>query len=86
MKQSSGFIHPTISFHKCHFYLYGLKQAYLVRFNHLSVYLLFIGFHTSKMDTFLFTLFIGDDIFLLTCVYWLFFAYLKHFGYAQTFD
>jgi hypothetical protein len=86
MKQSSGFIHPTISFHICHFYLYGLKQAYWVRFNHLSVYLLFIGFHTSKMDTFLFTLFIGDDIFLLTCVYWLFFAYLKHFGYAQTFD
>ena len=46
-------------------FLYGLKQAPRARYTHLSDFILFIGFRASKVDTSLFILFVGDDIFYL---------------------
>jgi hypothetical protein len=48
-----------------HKLLYGLKQAPQAWYACLSDFLLFIGFHASKVDTSLFILFVGVDIFYL---------------------
>lgn len=42
--------------------LYGLKQTPWTWYNHLSDYLLSIGFCASKIDTSLFILYITSDI------------------------
>ena len=44
-------------------FLYGLKQAPRAWYTHLSDFLLSTGFRASKVDTSLFILFIGVDIF-----------------------
>ena len=45
--------------------LYGLKQALRAWYTHLIDFLLSVGFHGSKVDTSLFILFVGVDIFYL---------------------
>jgi len=50
---------------RLHKLLYGLKQAPQAWYTCLSDFLLFIGFHASKVDTSLFILFVGVDIFYL---------------------
>jgi hypothetical protein len=67
MQQPLGFVDLSLSSHGCWLYksLYGLKQAPRVWYTRMSDYLLSIGFHASKVDTFLFILFIGTDIFYL---------------------
>ena len=53
--------------HVCrlHKSLYGLKQAPQEWYTCLSDFLLFIGFHASKVDTSLFILSVGADILYL---------------------
>jgi hypothetical protein len=53
--------------HMCYLHksFYGLKQAPQVWYNHLSDYLLFIGFYASKINTSLFILFVASDIIYL---------------------
>jgi hypothetical protein len=67
MQQPPGFINFTLSSHVCwlHKSLYGLKQAPWAWYTHLSDYLFSIGFCASKIDSSLFILFIGADIFYL---------------------
>jgi len=61
MEQPLGFVDPALSSYMCrlHKCLYGLKQAPRVWYTHLSDFLLSIGFHASKVNTFLFILSVG---------------------------
>ena len=70
MEQPSSFINPTFSSHvyQLHKSLYDLKQSPQALYTILSDYLLSISFYTSKVDTSLFILFVGSDIFLFTCL------------------
>ena len=45
--------------------LYGLKQTLRAWYTRLIDFLLSVGFHGSKVDTSLFILFVGVDIFYL---------------------
>jgi len=67
MKQPLGFVDPTLPSHVCrlHKSLYGLKQAPRVWYTRLSDFLLSIGFLASKVDTSLFILSDGTNIFYL---------------------
>jgi len=67
MKQPLGFVDSTLPSHVCwlHKSLYGLKQAPRAWYTCLSDFLLFISFHASNVDTFLFILFGGTNIFYL---------------------
>jgi hypothetical protein len=67
MKQPSGFLDSTLPSHVCrlHKSLYGLKQALRAWYTRLSDFLLSIGFQASKVDTSLFILFDGRNIFYL---------------------
>jgi hypothetical protein len=62
MKQPQGFVYSVCWLHKS---LYGLKQALQAWYNCLSDFLLSIGFHAFKVDTSLFILSVGADIFYL---------------------
>jgi hypothetical protein len=65
MKQPLGFVDSTLPSHVCwlHKSLYGLKQASWAWYTRLSDSLLFIVFHASKVDTSLFILLFGTNIF-----------------------
>jgi len=67
MKQPSDFVDSSLPSHVCrlHKSLYGLKQALRAWYTHLSDFLLSIGFRASKVDTSLFILFDGSNIFYL---------------------
>jgi histone deacetylase 1/2 len=67
MKQPPGFVDTTLPSHVCrlHKSLYGLKQAPRAWYIRLSDFLLSIGFLTSKVDTSLFILSDGTNIFYL---------------------
>ena len=67
MKQPPGFVDSTLPSHTCRLYksLYGLKQTPRVWYTRLSDFLLFIGFLASKVDTSLFILSDGTNIFYL---------------------
>jgi hypothetical protein len=67
MKQPQGFVYSALPCHVCwlHKSLYGLKQALRAWYNCLSDFLLSIGFHAFKVDTSLFILSVGADIFYL---------------------
>jgi len=67
MKQPLGFVDPTLPSHVCrlHKSLYGLKQASRAWYTRLSDFLLSIGFLASKVDTSLFILSDGTNIFYL---------------------
>jgi hypothetical protein len=67
MKQPPGFVDSALPSHVCRLYkfLYGLKQAPRVWYTRLSDFLISIGFSASKVDTSLFILFIGADIFYI---------------------
>ena len=67
MKQPLGFIDSTLPSHVCRLLksLYGLKQAPRAWYTQLSDFLLSIGFLASKVDTSLFTLSDGTNIFYL---------------------
>jgi hypothetical protein len=67
MKQPPGFVDPTLPSHVCrlHKSLYGLKQAPRAWYTRLSDFLLSIGFLASKVDTSLFILSDGTNIFYL---------------------
>jgi len=67
MKQPSYFVNFAFPFHMCwlHKSLYGLKQAPRAWCTRLSDFLIYIVFHASKVDTFLFILSSGVDIFYL---------------------
>jgi len=67
MKQPPGFVNPTLPSHVCrlHKSLYGLKQAPRAWYTRLSDFLLSIGFLASKVDTSLFILSDGTNIFYL---------------------
>jgi hypothetical protein len=67
MKQPPGFVDPTLSSHVCrlHKSLYDLKQALRTWYTRLSDFLLSIGFFASKVDTSLFILSDGTNIFYL---------------------
>jgi hypothetical protein len=67
MKQPPGFVDPTLPSHVCRLHkpLYGLKQAPRAWYTRLSDFLLSIGFIASKVDTSLFILSDGTNIFYL---------------------
>ena len=67
MKQPSGFVNSALPSHVCrlHKSLYGLKQALWAWYTRLSDFRLSVGFHASKVDTSLFILSVGHDIFYL---------------------
>jgi hypothetical protein len=67
VKQPPGFVDLTLPSHMCrlHKSLYGLKQAPRAWYTRLSDFLLSIGFLASKVDTFLFILSDGINIFYL---------------------
>jgi len=67
MKQPPGFIDSSLPSHVCrlHKSLYGLKQAPRAWYTRLSDVLLSIGFRASKVDTSLFILSDGTNIFYL---------------------
>jgi hypothetical protein len=67
MKQTLGFVDFALLSHVCrlHKSLYGLKQAPRAWYTRLSDFLLSIGFHASKVDTFLFILSVDANIFYL---------------------
>jgi hypothetical protein len=67
MKQPPCFIDSALPSHVCrlHKSLYGLKQAPMAWYNRLSDFLLSIGFHASKVNTSLFILSDGTNIFYL---------------------
>ena len=67
MKQPPGFVDSSLSSHVCrlHKSLYGLKQAPRAWYTRLSDFLLSIGFLASKVNTSLFILSDGTNIFYL---------------------
>jgi histone deacetylase 1/2 len=67
IKQPSGFVDSSLPSHVCRFHksLYGLKQAPRAWYTRLSDFLLSIGFRASKIDTSLFILSDGSNIFYL---------------------
>jgi len=67
MKQPPGFVDSSLPSHVCklHKSLYGLKQAPRAWYTCLSDFLLSIGFRASKVDTSLFILSDGTNIFYL---------------------
>jgi len=67
MKQPPGFVDSCLPSHVCrlHKSLYGLKQAPRAWYTRLSDFLLSIGFRASKVDTSLFILSDGSNIFYL---------------------
>jgi len=67
MKQPPGFVDSSLPSHVCrlHKSLYGLKQAPRAWYTRLSDFLLSIGFQASKVDTSLFILSDGTNIFYL---------------------
>jgi hypothetical protein len=67
MKQPPGFVDSSLPSHVCrlHKTLYGLKQALRAWYTRLSDFLLSIGFRASKIDTSLFILSDGTNIFYL---------------------
>ena len=67
IKQPPGFVDSAFPSHVCWLYksLYGLKQAPRAWYTHLSDFLISIGFTASKVNTSLFILSIGADIFYL---------------------
>jgi hypothetical protein len=67
MKQPPGFVASSLPSHVCrlHKSLYGLKQAPRAWYTRLSDFLLSISFRASKVDTFLFILSDGTNIFYL---------------------
>jgi histone deacetylase 1/2 len=67
MKQPPGFVDSSLPSHVCrlHKSLYGLKQAPRAWYTRLSDFLLSIGFRASKVDTSLFILSDGTNIFYL---------------------
>jgi len=67
MKQHLGFVDSALPSHVCRFHksLYGLKQAPWAWYTRLNDFLISIGFHASKVDTSLFILSDGVDIFYL---------------------
>jgi histone deacetylase 1/2 len=67
MKQPPGFVDSSLPSHMCRLQksLYGLKQAPRAWYTRLSDFLLSIGFRTSKVDTSLFILSDGTNIFYL---------------------
>ena len=67
MKQPLGFVDSSLPSHVCrlHESLYGLKQALRAWYTRLSDFLLSIGFQASKVDTSLFILSDGTNIFYL---------------------
>jgi hypothetical protein len=67
MKQPPGFVDSAFPSHVCrlHESLYGSKQAPRVWYTHLSDFLISIGFHAPKVDTSLFILYVGANIFYL---------------------
>lgn len=72
MDQPPGFTHLTLVSYTCRLYkyLYDLKQAHQAWYNHLSDYLLFLGFCASKVATSLFILYVdGDVVYLLVYVH-----------------
>jgi hypothetical protein len=62
MKQPLGFVDSTLPSHVCrlHKSLYGLKQALRAWYTRLNDFMLSISFRTSKMDTSLFIISIGN--------------------------
>ena len=67
MKKPSGFVDCALPSHLCwlHKSLYGLKQAPQAWYIRLSDFLFSVGFHASKVDTSIFILSVGADIFYL---------------------
>jgi len=67
MKQPPGFVDSSLPSHVCrlHKSLYGLKQAPRAWYTRLSDFLLSIGFRAFKVDTSLFILSDGTNIFYL---------------------
>jgi histone deacetylase 1/2 len=67
MKQPPGFVDSSLPSHVCRLHkpLYGLKQAPRAWYTHISDFLLSIGFRASKVDTSLFILSDGTNIFYL---------------------
>lgn len=67
MQQPRYFIDSTLSSHMCrlHKSFYGFKQAHRAWYTRLNDYLFFMGFQAYKVDTSLFILFIGADMFYL---------------------
>ena len=67
MKQPPGLVDSALPCHvyRLHKLLYGLKKVPRAWYTHLSDFLLSIGFHASKVDTSLFILFDGINIFYL---------------------
>jgi histone deacetylase 1/2 len=67
MKQPPGFVNSSLPSQVCklHKSLYGLKQAPRAWYTRLSDFLLSIGFRASKVDTSLFILSDGTNIFYL---------------------
>jgi len=67
MKQPPGFVDSSLPSHMCtlHKSLYGLKQAPRAWYTRLSDFFLSIGFRASKVDTSLFILSDGTNIFYL---------------------
>jgi histone deacetylase 1/2 len=67
MKQPPSFVDSSLPSHVCrlHKSLYGLKHAPRAWYTHLSDFLLSIGFQASKVDTSLFILSDGTNIFYL---------------------
>jgi histone deacetylase 1/2 len=67
MKQPRGFVDSALPsyVYRLHKSLYGLKQAPRAWYTRLSDFLLSVGFHAFKVDTFLFILSVGADIFYL---------------------
>lgn len=75
MKQLPSFVHCTFSSHFSHLHksLYDLKQALRAWYNHLSDYLLSIDFQASKVDTYLFILFVVVIYFICLCMFMIFY-------------
>jgi len=67
MKQPPGFVDSALPSQVCwlHKSLYGLKQAPRAWYTRLIDFMLSVGFHASKVDTSLFILSVGVDIFYL---------------------